>query len=235
MRKIIVAFVLLFVTVAIAQPQSNEITAEGFASAKVKPDLAVLKISVKKQNVSSQKAIKELNDATERLSAMLRKLGIPPTSVKIAGYDLQKNSFEDNFYTASNDLTISINIDNKLLDSFYRELQAESYDGVTVAFEAVLSETLEKSMRKILVQKAIQDAKDNAANIAGALNVKIVKVKSVNNFMREGFAAVSSMKNLDKHSAAAAAAYGPATSFTKYDVEEQELKETITVVFEISN
>lgn len=73
-------------------------------------------------------------------------------------------------------------LDTKILDAFYLELQAGNYKNVMVNFETALSQELEKATRKTLVQKAIEDAKDNADNIARVLSVKIVKVKSVSKF-----------------------------------------------------
>jgi len=215
--------------------QTSEITSEGKAKIKVKPDVALLTITVSKENVSEKNALKELNEEMEKLQKFFSKLGFANSSIKISEYNITEDHYggEKKQYNAKNTLVIDFKLDTKVLDAFYQELQAGNYKDVLVDFEAELSQELEKSSRKNLVQLAITDAQANADNIAKALKVTVVKIKSVSKFGNDMHYRI--VEEVKYKPMAAAMVSAPPTSFSKYEVEEIELEENITIVFEIVN
>ncbi len=237
-KKVSIFVFLLFSYVIFSQtPNSNEITSNGNAKLKVKPDVAILEITVQKQNEIEKIAIKELNEEVDRIQQLLLKLGFTSSSIKISGYKISSereynNNNKKNFFV-TNSLIIEFNINNKLINLFYQELQNGNFTDLEVEFEAKLSDEFEKESRKTLVKQAIEDAKKNAENIANALDLKLGNVKQVSKGFNE--LSVASYKNLGKADIKGeiSVGYGPKTSFDKFEVQEEELEENITIIYEI--
>ena len=232
--------ILLFIfssSLSFSQTNSgNEINAEGNSKVRIKPDLASLKITVEKQNLVQKNAIKDLNEEIEKIQKILLKIGFTEKNIKIAEYEISSNQNDNNQkeYTVTNSLIIRFVLDNKLMEDFYQGIQNENIKDSDIEFETYLSEELEKTTRKKLVQLAILDAKVNAENIAQALDVKINNVKQVSKYnSRDLVEASYKGVNLKADRVAAVGYMNPKTSFDKFEVEEIELEETITIVYEI--
>jgi uncharacterized protein YggE len=235
MKKIITIFIFSICTIStFSQTNSgNEIMAEGSSRAKVKPDIANLRITIEKQNLVEKNAIVELNEEIEKLQKTLFKIGFTENHIRISDYKISSNQNNDNKkdYSATNTLSIDFALNNKVIEAFYQEIQNENLKDLDVEFEAKISEELERTIRQKLVQIAIADAKSYAENVANTLNVKIANVKQVSKFSPRNFSAsekVSEMK-FDKPMMLS----NPKTSFNKFEVEEKEVEETITIVYEI--
>lgn len=234
-----IALVLTFFTCALYSQttNSNEITSYGNAILKVKPDVAIIEITVEKENEIEKEAIKELNEEVEKVQQLLLKLGFTSSNIKISEYKISNERRFSNenkkTFIATNSLILQFSINNKLINSFYQELQNENFTDLSIEFEAELSDELEKDSRKTLVKEAIKDAKINAENIASALNLKLGNVKHVSKGFNE--LAVASYKNLGRKDIKGdvAVGYGPKTSFDKFEVQEEELEENITIIYEI--
>jgi uncharacterized protein YggE len=174
MKKIITIFIFSFFTIqTFSQTKTgNELVAEGIAKTKIKPDLANFKITITKQNTVEKTAIKELNQEIEKLQNVLFKLGFTEKNVKISEYKISKDDYENRKeFSATNTLSVDFVLDNKRIEGFYQEIQNENLQDVDIEFETQISENLEKTTRQKLVQNAILDAKNNAENIATALNI----------------------------------------------------------------
>ncbi|TDE00432.1 DUF541 domain-containing protein [Flavobacterium sandaracinum] len=240
MKKIITIFVFsFFVIQTFSQTKTgNELVAEGIAKTKIKPDLANFKITVTKQNTIEKTAIKELNQEIEKLQNVLSKLGFTEKNVKISEYKISKDDYENRKeFSATNTLSVDFVLDNKRIEGFYQEIQNENLQDVDIEFETQISESLEKTTRQKLVQNAILDAKNNAENIATALNVKLNNVKQVSKYNLRDIT-YSSIK-MDEvkflKPRVASEMMNPKTSFDKFEVMEVELEETINIVYEIAN
>lgn len=232
MKRILL--LLLILPGSILAQTKSEITAEGRATKKVKPDVVKLSVQVSKEEASEKEVLKQLNDEVSQLEKFFAKAGIPKTAVKISSYNVRKGYDDDKSkkkYEATTALEITFNLDNKVLDAFYGELQAGSYKDVFVDYETSLSAELEKKTKEQLVIMAIADAKQKAEAIAKALGVKIIGISHVSKYGREVKAIVEEVKY--KAMAAPAAASAPRTVFSDYEVQEIEEQEDITVIFEI--
>lgn len=217
----------------------NEITAEGYAKTKVKPDLAILRITVEKRDGIEKNSIKQLNEEINKFQKLFIKLGFSEKNIKISDYNVSSNENDNNKkeYIANNTLIVEFTLDNKIIESFYQEIQDQNITDSYIEFETQVSEDLEKTTQQMLVKKAIIDAKNNAENIASALDVKLINVKQVSKYNMRDFAVAASYKSSDniKFDKPKLAGYeNPKTSFDKFEVEEKELEETITIVYEIA-
>ena len=222
----------------------NEIIVEGNAKMKVKPDLASFRISVVKKDPSESNAVKKLNKEIDALLKSLNSLGFTDSSIKIAdyeilkdeGFNLSKIESKKN-YIASNSIIVRFGLDTKIIDAFYRQIELSNFEDLDIIFNTHISENLEILTRQKLVQIAIEDAKRNAKNIADALNIKILGIKKVSKTglsMNEDFKTsifkftppVLYNKSSDHKDV------NP-SSFNKLQVEEIELNESITIIYEI--
>ncbi|MES2812474.1 MAG: SIMPL domain-containing protein [Bacteroidota bacterium] len=237
-EKIIIIFIFSIFTIPIFSQTNNgnEITAEGNSRTKVKPDLAKLRITIGKQNLVEKNAIRELNEEIGKLQKVLFKIGFTEKNIKISDYKVSSNENDGNKkeYFATNILLIDFALDNKLIEAFYQEIQNDNLKDLDIEFETQISEELEKATRQKLVQIAVADAKNNAENIAKALDVKINNVKQVSKYnLRDVAVSATKMDEVKFKKPMIAMAPIPKTSFDKFEVEEKELEETITIVYEI--
>ncbi|MFP9097662.1 SIMPL domain-containing protein [Flavobacterium sp. RHBU_24] len=238
MKKHII-LLLLFTASALGQtPKTGELTAEGNASMKVMPDVVTLTVSVSKQNESEKTALKELNEEVTKLEGFFTKVGIPTKSIKIASYDIDDDYRDDKdkkLYQAHNSLTIEFKLDTRVLDAFYGELQAGNYKDVSVDYETSLSGELQKKVQAELMDKAIADAKQKADAIAKSLGVKITGISHVSKYGRNGVVMVDEVKYMRLEAASMKMdAPRPPTVFAKYEMQEKEEEEQITIIYEIS-
>lgn len=227
-----ILFILLFTATTFAQQSNGEITSNGKATVKVKPDVVIFKIDAIKENELESEALKALNLELDILQKFLIKTGIPAKQIKIAKYSVHSSynsSSEKRYYTAVSDISIETKLDNKLINVLFSELQSGKYKNISLSYETSLSGDLEKKLKQELLTEAIKNARQNADNIAKALSVKITGVKSVSTGNRN-----------DDYILADRADYGldimneePKTIFTKFEVVEKELDENITIVYEI--
>lgn len=218
------------------QKTSNEIIAEGGAKMKVRPDIATFTLTIEKNDTIERNAIKALNLQTDELIKSLSKIGFTNKNIKISDYDISSSTNDEHKkrYTASNVLKVEFGIENKLIDAFYSEVQQSQIEDLDIAFDTKVSDSLEKATRLRLVQLAIEDAKTNANNISNALGIKIIKVKQVQKYAEALF---------DKNKIEIVKFAPPeivrdteikySTIFDKFQVEDVELEEKITVVYEI--
>lgn len=238
MKKIIAILVFSICSIStFSQTNSgNEIMAQGSSKTKVKPDLANLRVTIEKENQVERNAIKELNEEIDKLQKVLFKIGFTEKNIKISDYKVSSNENDDNKkeYSATNTLSIDFPLNNKVIEAFYQEIQIENIKDLDIEFETKLSAELENRVRQKLVQIAIADAKSYAENVANTLNVTINNVKQVSKFSpRDYFTASEKVSEMKFDKTMAASAPNPKTSFDKFEVEEIELEETITIVYEI--
>ena len=240
MRQILLLlFFTSFLTNSYSQQQSsNEVIAEGAAKMKVKPDLAVFTLTLEKRDTSEKKAINKLNMAVETLEKALNKIGFSNKAIRISDYDVSSSySDEKNrkTYTATNTLKLEFQIDNKLIDAIYSQIQQSSIQDLDIDFESKLSDSLEKATRQKLVQLAIEDAKSNATNIATALDIKLGRVKQVQKSSTGHLMYSTEIVKFSPPQILRDEEVKYKTSFDKFEIEEVELEEQITVIYTISN
>ena len=152
MKRKIIIFTFLVVTLNIFSQNNsgNELTAEGNAKTKVKPDLASFRVTIEKRNLIEKNSIKELNEEIEKLQKLLLQLGFTDKNIKISEFIVSSNqdNNEKKEYHTSNTLIVTFNLDNTLIETFYQEVQNENLMDADIEFETQVSEELEKATRQ---------------------------------------------------------------------------------------
>jgi uncharacterized protein len=241
MKKYILTFLCFCLTITSFSQlaNGNEIIAEGTAKVKIKPDIALLMLVISKKDTSESKAIKKLNKEIDGLVKTLYKLGFTDKSIKIADFDISSSENDNNTtktYEAKNSLNVKFGMDTKLIDAFYKEVETAKLKDLDIRFETLVSDSLEKATRHKLVQLAIEDAKQNAQNIADALKIKISGIKQVTKNRYNEYRGTTARWEIVKFTPPKIIGDTEikySTSFDKFQVEEVELEETISIVFEI--
>jgi uncharacterized protein YggE len=242
LRLTVLFYFALFASTGFCQTKKNgDIIAEGGSKIKVRPDIAVISLSVEKTDSIEKNAIKNLNTEIDALVKVLYKLGFTDKTIKISDYDISSNNYRDEDvnkkYTATNTLKLEFEINTKLIGALYNEIQEAALSDLEISFDTKVSDSLEKKTRVLLVQLAIEDAKDNAKNIAKSLDIKLIRVKQVTKY-KEGLFIPSIEINQIKFTPPKADYLSVKTyesSFDKFQVEDVELEEKITIVYEVSN
>ena len=221
---------------------SSEIVAEGKSSIKITPDIAMIILTVEKQDTIEKNVIVKLNSEISKLIEVLTKLGFNNKTIKIADMDIRSSSNynddnEKKKYTAINTLKIEFALDTKVIDAVYAHIQDAGLSDLDIDFDTKLSDSLEKSTRVRLIQQAIEDAQANAENIAKTLKIKLGKVNLVSKFT-DGYATEVMMGNQMKFTPPKIVGetnFSYQTSFSKFEVEGILLDEKIVITYEIKS
>jgi uncharacterized protein YggE len=241
MRQILLILTLTAITsITYSQQQQSvsEIIAEGSAKMKVKPDVVVLTLTMEKRDTSEKRAVNKLNMAIDGLEKALNKIGFSNNTVRISDFDVSSSFNEQNnkkTYTATNTLKLEFQINNKLIDAIYSQIQQEGIQDLDIEFDSKLSDSLEKASRLILVQIAIEDAKTNALTIANALNIKLGRVKQVQKSALGTLLHKIEITKFTPPNIARDVEIKYRTSFDKFEIEDVELEEQITIIYTIAN
>lgn len=222
-----------------AQTSSKTIIADGQAKVKIKPDVAILSLSVSKSDTIENAAMQKLNQEVQALSTILTKQGLDKSQIKIADYSIESNSYRDDNkkeFTASNTLKVELHVQEPVINQLLSAIEAQQLNDLEIAFDFRLSDSLKKKTRLLLVQQAITDAKANAVNIARALNVELKRIKQV---AKKGDAILPYDNKIEF------IRYTPPvvvekledmrinSAFQQFEIEELDLTEEITIVYEI--
>lgn len=244
MIKTITSLTLLFFysfTYAQNTQNDNEIIVEGVSKTKVKPDIAIFTLSIEKIDTVEKKVIEKVNKEVDEVIKSLYKIGFTSSSIKVSDYNVSSNQDREErtkTYRANNVLKLKFQLDPKLIDRIYKEVQVTGHEDLDISFETKLSDSLEKATRIKLVEQAIINAKSNASNISKALSLKLTGIKQVSKnqdiFLRYASPQVEDLKKASLPQLKYDRMILP-TSFEKFDVEEVELEERITIIYRISN
>ncbi len=237
-KTILILCITLFTTIANGQTKSNnEIYSDGVSKTKVRPDVAILTLSIEKTDSVEKKAIQYLNEEIEKLTNVVFELGFDKSQISISEYKISSSLRDDDRkkFTATNELKIEFALNTKLVDAFYKSIQKNSLTDIDISFDTKLSDSLEKTTRFNLVQQAISDAVQNATNIATALKVKIGDVKQVIK-TKDAFYGQAPKIEIMKFTPPKIiedTKIKYSTSFDKFEVTQVDIEERITIVFEI--
>ena len=238
-RQILLICTLFFSLNIFAQSNNqDEIVVEGNAKMKVKPDLVIFTLSVSKKDTTEKLALQKLNKEIENVIKTLYRLGFTDSSIKISDYGISSNTNnrDEKYYSALNILKVEFAINTKLIDALFAAFENGSFEDLDISYETFISQNLEKTTLQKLIQLSILDAKQNAENICKALGIKTKRVKQIVKDRYNSFVTPPAIKSIQYTSPVAKkdseVTYN--TSFEKFDVEEKEMGEHITIVYEIS-
>ena len=238
-RQILLICTLFFSLNIFAQSNNqDEIVVEVNAKMKVKPDLVIFTLSVSKKDTTEKLALQKLNKEIENVIKTLYRLGFTDSSIKISDYGISSNTNnrDEKYYLALNILKVEFAINTKLINALFAAFKNGSFEDLDISYETFISQNLEKTTLQKLIQLSILDAKQNAENICKALGIKTKRVKQIVKDRYNSFVTPPAIKSIQYTSPVAKkdseVTYN--TSFEKFDVEEKEMGEHITIVYEIS-
>jgi uncharacterized protein YggE len=238
MRHLILIFTLkLLVTSAYSQQQSNDVVVEGAAKMKIRPDIVVFTLTIEKRDTSEKQAIFKLNSSVSGLEKALNQIGISSNAVRIVDFDVTSSYNDDHRrknYIATNILKLEFQIEKKLINAIYTQIQKSGIEDLDIEYDVKLSDSLEKAGRNKLVQLAIADAKTNAANIASSLDMKLGKVRQVQNSAYGLLVEQIGSVKFTAPKVVPDKEIKYRTSFDRFEIEDIELEERITVVYSIA-
>jgi len=181
-------FLLSLPTTGHAQPADTgtrppSVTASGEAVITVEPDQAEIDIGVVTQAKNAPDAAGENADKLARVMAAVKKILTPKDEVKTASYSLNPNYRypreggrpEITGYTATNILRIKTGT----LPNVGKLIDAAMASGANTIQRLVYNLKDESGAQRQALRLASQKAKSKAEEIAGALDLKIIKVLSV--------------------------------------------------------
>ena len=238
-RQILVLFILFISLNTVAQSNNqDEIIVEGNGKIKVKPDLVIFTLSVSKKDTSEKFALQKLNKEIDYVIKSLYKLGFTDSSIKISDYGISGNinNREEKYYSASNVLKVEFAINTKLIDALFKAFEDGNFEDLDISYETFISQTLEKITTQKLLQLSVLDAKQNADNICKALAIKTKRIKQI---IKDKYSSIGAPKAIKSIQYTAPEVKKDneviySTSFEKFNVEEKEMEERITIVYEIS-
>lgn len=243
MKTSILFFVFLCFSIFTFSQNKNELFSEGDSKIAITPDIAIIDIKIRKTDTIESDVIGKLNKEIEKLNKALLKIGLDSSYIKIDKFDIYAyesnirnyNSHKDNkIYSGTNSLELTFTLNTQLIDAFYRTIQENNFEDLDISFQTKLSEKLEKKSRKKLKQLAVNDAIENAQNIALTLKRKLGNViKVVSNKDRFFETTDFSMKKFSQNTPIIQDAVLEKTEFDRYQVKQIFLEEKITIVFEI--
>lgn len=238
---LLICCILLLNTGFCQTKKTGEIIAEGGAKIKARPDIAIVTLTIQKTDTIEKKAMLKLNMESDELVKTLNKIGFTNKMIKISDYTISSNNYRDDEdkkkYIASSELKLEFQINMKLIDALYSEIQKENLTDLDISFSTKLSDTLEKKTRTELVYLAIADAKENATVIAKSLGIKLQKIKLVSKYNREIISRNMEI-NMVKFTPPKIVNDNESnyvTPFSKFEVDDVELEEAITIVYEVLN
>jgi hypothetical protein len=172
-------------TVAAAENNERTISTSGSAEIMVKPDRAVVTVSVVTENANVQAAQSENARTMDSVSRAIENLGIEKKDLKTVGYSIYP-VYEDSkvpfgqkvkYYRVTNSLEITIrdiSMTGEVIDT-----AVKSGANQAGSIEFLVSEELEQSLRQELLAKAVKKAYSDASTVAGAAGVTITGVKQI--------------------------------------------------------
>lgn len=232
----ILLYFLLFSNICFGQTAQKTITVQGIAKARVRPDVATITFQFEKTDTSQAKAMAKANNLADALTQLLLHAGLSSKQIKISEYSVNGSYNLDRKrkeYTVSNTLVARLGFEEKNLNQFLKSVETERINDLNISFDYSLSDSLERVTRTKLTQEAIARAKEAAENISQTLKVP---VKSIIQVSKNGLQPIPPQLETAKFTPPVIKRDQDIkyeSVFGTYEVEEKELEEEITLVYEI--
>jgi uncharacterized protein YggE len=229
---------LLLSQICFSQTSQKTIVVQGKSRMMVKPDIAFITFSIEKTDTSQSKAMAKANEQIEALSIIMMQQGVLNKQIKASEYSIRNeyNNLKHKMeYSVSNSLVATIPMNGKLVNEVLKGIEAKKMNGVEISFDYQISDSLEQVVRILLVQQAITNAKSNANHISRALDIGL---KNIIQITKEGIARNPLQIETAKFAPPVIKQDSEIKSdsmFYRYDIEDKELTEEITIIYEISS
>lgn len=180
------AIILSACSVAGAGRAQRTISVTGTGTARLTPDIAVVTLGVQTQDEQVAKAVQDNNVRAFRVTDAVKAAGVAAADIQTsdfsvysqAVFDPQGNATGEVFYVVSNTLTFTLRDISKLGDLLQVALESGANTVQNVSYSvADPSEALDKARLE-----AIQDAHDQAAQLASATGAELGPIFTLNEY-----------------------------------------------------
>ncbi len=166
-----------------AQQPALKITGTG--EIRVAPDLAVVNMTVKATDMDFNKAVKALNQKTDKLQKKLQSAGFKQSEIKTSQLNVQENGqwrngeYIDSGYVALQHIELRFKRDQQRIGQLMEAFAADQGAEALFQLGFALSDEVRQQAGEELIRKAIMDARSKATVIAKASGVKLGKIRSI--------------------------------------------------------
>ncbi|WP_215223005.1 SIMPL domain-containing protein [Echinicola shivajiensis] len=234
MKKVLLILTILLTGFSVSQAQivnnPNTIQVTGKSEISIKPDQAIISISVEKIAMAASEAAAALNKKTSEIEKLVNSSRLSDFEFSTSQYRINQNriyrqgSSKDSGYVATQNIKIELSSPDKDLVSLVDRLNKSEEIMFHVSF--TVSEEMQKKYEKELLTTALADAKEKANLIANTLDIKDVKVFKVDYSSQQSFpprpVQMEYMKAQIRGADAAPPTFSP---------EEQKLTDEVLVIF----
>ena len=231
-RSLLLILLLGMGACAMAEDEARTITVSGTGYAEVAPDRATLQMSIVAREPTLAAAQKGAADVTNKVLKMLDRMDIDRNKVDTTGasvrpdYRWNREKEEQELRGYISERQISVEIED------LEKLGAVVEGAVGAGVNQVSPPQLDSSERKDTYRKALrvaaEDARDNASQLAGALNAKLGKVISINSGSNQPRPPVPYAANLRSMAA-------ESDAVESYNATDLSFNAAVTVVFELTD
>lgn len=170
---------------SMAQENVNILKVKGIAEVKTTPSLMRINIPLTVKDIDYQTTTTKLTQVFNDLTKALTKTGIAKESIKSGNLRIAEDyNYVDRErvlvgYIGTIHLNIELTNSPENLHKVMKTLNDQRFKfGYNVSFS--LSESQKDSLRKEAIEKAVVDAKQKAAILANAMDVKIGEIQEIN-------------------------------------------------------
>jgi uncharacterized protein YggE len=207
------------------------VTVSGTGSVSVTPDIAQIRIAINERNPSIEIAQQKAAEATARVLQLIDKLDIERKFVVTTGAtvrpDYRWNRTEEQQELLGYIAARSIDVELHNLDQLGKFIEGAVQAGVNEVASPVLEYSGQREAYRQALARAAEDARDNAATIATALDAKLGKVLELSTVPGQTPPQPMLRMQADAYSAEAA----PQT----YNAGNIRYEATLTATFELTN
>ena len=236
--SLVLLFVILGVSNLYADGIEKTMTIIGLGELSIKPDLAILNLTIESEKPDYMNCVEALNKKTDALKKMLTKAGFSKTDIKTTGYNVSKNFRYDNQerksifvgFKAYHSLIVSFTNEKELLDKAFNAI-GNSLSDVNFSLNFDIKD--KSKIKDQLIALAVKDARNKAQEIekyAGIKLEKIVDIQYNNNVNASSYQRRS--QNMEYSSRKM---MGAASDFSPGDIEAENIRfsEHIKIVWEL--
>lgn len=209
--------------------KASEFSVVGEGKVEVVPDTAYIDVGINVSNATSvEDAQKTINTTNDKIIAAMKGLGIDKADIKTSNYSVNPNYvYEGNTNKINGyngNVTVTIKVHKPDLAS--QVVDAASKAGANQIQGTRFVVAKPEQYRELARDKAIQNAKDQAAKIAGQLGIKLGRVTNIIE-SSNGASQVYPMFDVSAKNMAAGSGGGP-----NIEAGTQEVSSTVTLFFE---
>ena len=185
------------ITSAVVTNKNSSFNVQGRTSIETIPDEAQINLGIEAQAASVQAAQNQMNTVINQLTAALKALGISESKIQTANYSI----FPNYDYSSSGQSRIigyrassSVNITVTDFDLLNQAIDTATATGVNQIYGITfnLSETKQAEVKKQARAQAIEDAKNNAAELSRLTGMQLGKIIDVQENTGDNFSMLNS-------------------------------------------